>query len=332
MRKRFTGYEKDDETGLDFAEARMYQNKHGRFTAVDPLLASASATNPQTFNRYTYTGNNPINYTDPSGLSWCLSNEGEPRFTGEGKPCPKDEGGITWENVDGQKLRRTEGSGGLDSNGNQYGVGSVLYFHPDGRRTVVPSSPQNQATAQGRSVADATSNTAGQTAAQAAASNAAPASAGSETGGSSGMLSLCAPRLECLPNKDPIIIDLTHGASAEELLDATQFFFDGVAATEIPIASQATGLLSAGIDFGRGDHLSGLMGLGGLIPIAGNYLDGAKIARRAGRLGGDATRKQIDEIANTLVDKGYTIERGGGRDKEEYLKAAAGRPKGRFLR
>jgi RHS repeat-associated protein len=51
IRKRFTGYEKDDETDLDFAEAQMYQNKHGRFTAPDPLLASASAANPQTFNR-----------------------------------------------------------------------------------------------------------------------------------------------------------------------------------------------------------------------------------------------------------------------------------------
>ncbi len=40
IRKRFTGYEKDDETGLDFAEARMYQNKHGRFTAPDPLMSS----------------------------------------------------------------------------------------------------------------------------------------------------------------------------------------------------------------------------------------------------------------------------------------------------
>ncbi|MBL8183414.1 MAG: hypothetical protein JNK51_00675 [Blastocatellia bacterium] len=49
----------------------MYQNKHGRFTAPDPLLASASAANPQTFNRYIYTGNNPVNITDPSGLKWC---------------------------------------------------------------------------------------------------------------------------------------------------------------------------------------------------------------------------------------------------------------------
>jgi RHS repeat-associated protein len=68
IRKRFTGYEKDDETQLDFAEARYYNNKHGRFTAVDPLLASGKSSNPQTFNRYVYCLNNPINCVDPTGL------------------------------------------------------------------------------------------------------------------------------------------------------------------------------------------------------------------------------------------------------------------------
>jgi RHS repeat-associated protein len=68
IRKRFTGYEKDTETGLDFAEARYYHNAHGRFTAVDPLLASGKSANPQTFNRYAYTMNNPVNLIDPSGM------------------------------------------------------------------------------------------------------------------------------------------------------------------------------------------------------------------------------------------------------------------------
>lgn len=68
VRQRFTGYQKDDETGLDFAEARMYENRHGRFTAVDPLLTSGKSANPQTFNRYVYVMNNPLAYTDPSGL------------------------------------------------------------------------------------------------------------------------------------------------------------------------------------------------------------------------------------------------------------------------
>jgi len=68
IRQKFTGYQKDEETQLDFAEARMYQNLHGRFTAVDPLLASGKSANPQTFNRYVYVMNNPLIYTDPTGL------------------------------------------------------------------------------------------------------------------------------------------------------------------------------------------------------------------------------------------------------------------------
>ncbi len=68
IRQKFTGYQKDEETQLDFAEARMYQNLHGRFTAVDPLLASGKSANPQTFNRYVYVINNPIILVDPDGL------------------------------------------------------------------------------------------------------------------------------------------------------------------------------------------------------------------------------------------------------------------------
>jgi RHS repeat-associated protein len=68
IRQKFTGYQKDTETQLDFAEARMYENRHGRFTAVDPLLASGKSANPQTFNRYVYVMNNPLIFTDPSGL------------------------------------------------------------------------------------------------------------------------------------------------------------------------------------------------------------------------------------------------------------------------
>ncbi len=68
VRQKFTGYQKDEETALDFAEARMYENRHGRFTAVDPLLASGKSANPQTFNRYVYCLNNPLIFTDPDGL------------------------------------------------------------------------------------------------------------------------------------------------------------------------------------------------------------------------------------------------------------------------
>ncbi|MBK7707323.1 MAG: hypothetical protein IPJ30_16630 [Acidobacteria bacterium] len=67
VRQRFTGYQKDIETGLDFAEARMYENRHGRFTAVDPLLASGKSANPQTFNRFVYVMNAPLFFVDKNG-------------------------------------------------------------------------------------------------------------------------------------------------------------------------------------------------------------------------------------------------------------------------
>ncbi|MFN0140053.1 MAG: BPSL0067 family protein [Pyrinomonadaceae bacterium] len=68
VRKDYTGYEKDEESGLEFAQARYYNAQHGRFTSVDPLTASATIRNPQTFNRYSYVINSPYKFTDPLGL------------------------------------------------------------------------------------------------------------------------------------------------------------------------------------------------------------------------------------------------------------------------
>jgi RHS repeat-associated protein len=67
-RKKFTGYERDMETGLDFAEARYYSNAQGRFTSSDPLMSSGKVADPQSWNRYTYCFNNPIIYSDPNGM------------------------------------------------------------------------------------------------------------------------------------------------------------------------------------------------------------------------------------------------------------------------
>jgi RHS repeat-associated protein len=68
VKQQFTGYERDSESGLDYAQARYFSSKHGRFTSVDPLTASASMKNPQTFNRYSYAMNSPYKFVDPLGL------------------------------------------------------------------------------------------------------------------------------------------------------------------------------------------------------------------------------------------------------------------------
>ena len=68
VRQGFTGYEEDSETGLHFAQARYLSSTQGRFISVDPLMASAATGEPQSWNRYVYVSNNPLNLTDPTGM------------------------------------------------------------------------------------------------------------------------------------------------------------------------------------------------------------------------------------------------------------------------
>ncbi len=65
---KFTGKERDSETGLDYFGARYFSGAQGRFTTPDPLMASAKASNPQSWNRYAYVFNNPLRHIDPDGL------------------------------------------------------------------------------------------------------------------------------------------------------------------------------------------------------------------------------------------------------------------------
>jgi RHS repeat-associated protein len=64
----FTSYDRDSESGNDYAMARYYVNRFGRFSCADPVLGNPSE--PQSWNRYTYVRNNPTNMTDSTGLNW----------------------------------------------------------------------------------------------------------------------------------------------------------------------------------------------------------------------------------------------------------------------
>jgi RHS repeat-associated protein len=65
---KFTGQERDSESGLDNFKARYMGSTIGRFMSPDPLLNSGRPSNPQTWNRYNYALNNPLKITDPTGL------------------------------------------------------------------------------------------------------------------------------------------------------------------------------------------------------------------------------------------------------------------------
>jgi RHS repeat-associated protein len=66
VRSRYTGKERDAESGLDYFGARYYGSNMGRFLSPDPT--GGSLLNPQTLNKYSYGLNNPLVYTDPTGL------------------------------------------------------------------------------------------------------------------------------------------------------------------------------------------------------------------------------------------------------------------------
>ncbi|WP_123821527.1 RHS repeat domain-containing protein [Kitasatospora cineracea] len=55
----------EEPTGLTHLGARDYDPTTGRFISVDPLLVS---TDPQSFAAYTYSDNNPLTFSDPTGL------------------------------------------------------------------------------------------------------------------------------------------------------------------------------------------------------------------------------------------------------------------------
>jgi RHS repeat-associated protein len=65
---KFTGKERDSESGLDNFGARYDASSMGRFMTPDPKTVSAKVWDPQTWNRYSYARNNPLAYLDFDGL------------------------------------------------------------------------------------------------------------------------------------------------------------------------------------------------------------------------------------------------------------------------
>ncbi len=61
----FTGHEMDDESGLINMNAREYDPVIGRFLSADTIVEAGFG---QGLNRYSYARNNPLSYTDPTGM------------------------------------------------------------------------------------------------------------------------------------------------------------------------------------------------------------------------------------------------------------------------
>ncbi len=67
--QKFTGKERDSESGLDYFGARYYGSALGRFTSPDPIgIMKQKLLDPQQWNMYSYVRNNPLSLTDPTGM------------------------------------------------------------------------------------------------------------------------------------------------------------------------------------------------------------------------------------------------------------------------
>ena len=70
-RYKFTGKERDLESGLDNFGARYVSSSLGRFTSIDPKpITNKTLVNPQDLNSYAYVVNNPLSNIDPDGKDW----------------------------------------------------------------------------------------------------------------------------------------------------------------------------------------------------------------------------------------------------------------------
>jgi RHS repeat-associated protein len=66
---KFTGKERDTESGLDNFGLRYLTSSMGRFMSPDSIANDWELANPQTWNRYAYARNNPLIYVDPDGAA-----------------------------------------------------------------------------------------------------------------------------------------------------------------------------------------------------------------------------------------------------------------------
>ena len=83
---KYTGQERDRETGLDHFPARYGSPPQGRFLTPDPVgNFVANVANPQSWNLYSYVWNSPLANIDPTGA--CTVVDGAYQEDG-GAPCP----------------------------------------------------------------------------------------------------------------------------------------------------------------------------------------------------------------------------------------------------
>jgi len=134
---KFNSYFRD-QNAADDAMFRRYNRWWARFDQPDPYDGSYDLTDPQSFNRFAYVNNDPINLTDPSGLlpAQCNGTEVTDPATGQSTCIPFISGGTvtivdttpdvtTWRFVLNSSFQGFGGVGGLGG-----ALGNSQKFNP----------------------------------------------------------------------------------------------------------------------------------------------------------------------------------------------------------
>lgn len=132
----YTSLDHDASSSTEHAMFRQYSSTQGRWLSPDPYMGSYDATDPQSFNRYAYVLNNPLNYVDPWGLDECVTvtlSDSNGKLLSTTVSCTGSGGGGGDYGGGGGDYG---GSGGTYGSGGYYGGGGV------GPGTVV--APSNQ--------------------------------------------------------------------------------------------------------------------------------------------------------------------------------------------
>src|SRR5690606_37466509 len=123
-RWKFTGHELDRETGLYYANARYYDPKVSIFISVDPLAEQASDWTP-----YRYGFNNPIVYTNPTGMFETRKEARQYRRKNdiEGRVQRNEEGGFSInDKKNAVSYTKGDDTGTIDSHPNDGVVESTM--------------------------------------------------------------------------------------------------------------------------------------------------------------------------------------------------------------
>lgn len=124
--------ESHDYNGSQYLRARYYDNKSGTFGQQDSYLGNIQ--NPASQNRFSYTQNNPINVSDPSGHK---ASKAPPtkKILGQpsGKKCLKSDGKTLYDCDDTPSISKPGGGGTpLSNGGSDGGYGFQKYWEDKG--------------------------------------------------------------------------------------------------------------------------------------------------------------------------------------------------------